>query len=202
MRFRSIAAVTIVTLGAAVGVAGTADAHPIPFKPFHTNATTSGHTVKRAATGGGFNGPVISRPDYPPEDYAAGEVCPFPVHVDDPVNKVTIEEWTNDAGQPVYDVGYGPLNIRVRNNWTGKTVVRWISGNANFSYPDPTSPILTGNEIAVTLHKGDNPPNHLYIIGKRDYAAIRAVHADGHTTKTLLYLSGHPEDLCKTLAPR
>ncbi|MEV5576385.1 hypothetical protein AB0L06_40685 [Spirillospora sp. NPDC052269] len=166
------------------------------------HATTGGHAVKRAATGGGFNGPVISHPVYGPVDLAAGDVCPFPVHFDSPISDVTIESWTNDAGQPVYDVGYGPLNIRARNVWTGKTVTRWIGGNATFSYPDSISHILTGNEIAEIFYKGDNPPNHLYIIGKKDYAAIRSATVNGHTTKSFLYLSGHPEDLCKTLAPR
>ncbi|MFC5183881.1 hypothetical protein [Actinomadura harenae] len=188
----------VVVVATAVGLVATAS---VPATA-GGHATTGGHAVKRAAPGGGFNGPVITHPNYPPAEYAAGDVCPFPVHVDSPVNQVTIESWSNDAGQPVYDVGYGPLNIRARNMWTGKTVVRWISGNATFSYPDPTSHILTGNEIAETLHKGDNPPNHLYIIGKRDYSAIRVATVNGHTTKTILYLSGHPEDLCKTLAPR
>lgn len=183
-------------MAAAAGVASIAMA-PAAAAAAPRHATT-GHATTTGS--GGFNGPVVTHPGAPPRDYPAGEVCAFPMHVDFPVNEVVQSTWTDDAGAPVFAIATGALTVKVTNVATGRSVTRSADGTGNYSFPDPTSSVLTGSEFAAFLHRTDSPPGRALIFGKHDFAAVRVATVDGQTTRTVLYQKGHPEDLCRTLS--
>src|SRR5205085_1984893 len=75
-----------------------------------------------AASGGTVTGPTPV--PAPPADLAAGDVCPFPVHLQFPVNQELGWTYTDASGRTVAEYVQGKLTGVITRTDTGRSVTR------------------------------------------------------------------------------
>jgi hypothetical protein len=135
----------------------------------------------------------------PPFDYAPGEVCPFGVHVEFPVNEQLQRTVTDAQGRPRFATVTGALVARATNIETGETVERDLDqdGRAFIFYrEDGGQRLIAFGGLGAGFRATDTPSNAFLVF---DGFAILDVTAENQ--KTLVAQAGTVEDLCVTLAP-
>lgn len=194
MQPRTITRTLLAVLAAAGLVAvGAVTAEPAAAGPGITPATGTG----------GFHGPTVTHPGAAPEDLAAGSVCPFPVHVDFPVNQVVQDTWTDDAGRPVFAIASGVLVAHATNVATGRDTTVNLDGTGDYSFlPDGSFILSGGGGVLATLRGTDSPPDQLLFsrVSAHSFVSVRVATVDGRTVKTVLRLDGPHSDLCDVLS--
>jgi hypothetical protein len=168
-------------LAASIGLAATASA-----------ATPAGAST--TATGSAATGEPVPAP---PFTLPAGEVCPFAVHGEYPVNEQRGYTYTESDGT-VDELVVGRLVGVFTNVATGKTVRRDLSGNGFFrTSPDGTMLLLAADGPAlIGFHAGDHPEKQLEINGAQSQVVVRFAE---NGQRTRLLQQGPYEDLCQTL---
>lgn len=170
--------VLVITALSAAAVVAAAPAAAQPAAP-------AGHTVE---------GPVAV--PAAPADLAAGDVCPFPVHLEFPVNRQRGWLVKDGSGRTVAEYVTGALTGVATRTDTGASVTRDLSGRGVTTYAADGSSTFAGRGAAlVGFHTGDRPQHQLLVFAPRGAELVRFA-ADG--TRTLV--AGRGEDLCRTLA--
>ena len=101
----------------------------------------------------------------PPFTLPAGEVCPFAVHGEYPINEQRGYTYT-EADGTVDELVVGRLVGVFTNVATGKTVRRDLSGNGFFrTSPDGTLLLAADGPALIGFHAGDHPQKQLEING-------------------------------------
>jgi hypothetical protein len=132
----------------------------------------------------------------PPFTLPAGEVCPFAVHGEYPINEQRGYTYTEADGS-VDEVVVGRLVGVFTNVATGKSVRRDLSGNGFFrTAPDGTLLLAADGPALIGFHAGDQPQKQLEINGAQSQVVVRFA-ASGQRTRLLQH--GPYEDLCQTL---
>jgi hypothetical protein len=158
-------------------------------------ATASAATSAAAATttGSSTTGEPVPAP---PFTLPAGEVCPFAVHGEYPVNEQRGYTYTESDGT-VDELVVGRLVGVFTNVATGKTVRRDLSGKGFFrTSPDGTLLLAADGPALIGFHAGDRPEKQLEINGAHSQVVVRFA-ATGQRTRLLQ--NGPYEDLCQTL---
>jgi hypothetical protein len=130
----------------------------------------------------------------PPVDYAAGDVCAFPVHEAFPVNHVVAYTFTDGSGRVVAQYFTGALIGAITRTDTGRTIRVGLSGKGVELYDADGDATLYGvGPYLVGLHAGDQPAHE---IARPTGLSELRIAADG--TKTLVYASS-VRNLCAEL---
>jgi hypothetical protein len=140
---------------------------------------------------------AVAKPDRVPVelpdsiDFAAGEVCDFPVHLVFTTNREFLTIWYDADGNPIRDNYTGTLRIRITNEDTGAWADLNIGGPGGDYYAADGSsvedfkghgfPVLPGFEFDQT-------------VGNVRYAF------DSEGNPTLLYAHGRSVDACALVA--
>jgi hypothetical protein len=106
------------------------------------------------STGGAAAGKPDKEPlDAPTDEYAAGEICGFPIRVEYPTNKEFIKTFYDADGEVVRQIVTGQLTVRVTNLVTMESLDANVSGPGRFiPNPDGTLTIVaTGNWVLYTF---------------------------------------------------
>lgn len=181
LRAAALAAGTA-ALTLAAGVPTTASAAtPVP--------TGTGHPARSVSVGE----PVPAPPFLSP----AGDVCPFPVAGEFPVNEQRATVVRNPDGSTRAQYVSGRLVGRFTNTASGRTVERDLSGVGAVTFrPDGSSRLAVAGGALVGFHVGDSPAGIFEVNGPRSVVVVDFA-ADG--TRTRRVQIGPYEDLCATL---
>jgi hypothetical protein len=143
--------------------------------------------------------PVTEPVPAEPFDYAPGEVCPFGMHVEFPVNEQVARTVYREDGTPRVRTITGALVGRYTNVETGETVERDLDqgGRGVIVYgEDGSQRIVALGGLGAGFRATDDPAN-AYLV----FSGVTVLDVSASNQKDLVVQRGGVEDLCQTLAP-
>lgn len=130
----------------------------------------------------------------PPIQYSAGDVCPFAVSAEFPVNQVVAYTYTDRQGRTVAQYFTGALTGRITRPDSGKSITVDLSGDGVEVYDQAGNATLYGyGPYLLSLHAGDSPAHEL---AQPSGLSELQISASGH--KNLVFAS-HVRNLCDAL---
>jgi hypothetical protein len=142
------------------------------------------------------SGPIRFPADNQPADFAAGELCAFPVHVAILRDQETITMWFDGSGNPEHLLITGPLVLGVSNASTGRTI--------DLNVPGPVQIDLASDGSSTWTFYGPSmigglpaplPGGGLYL----NNGPVRMSDSAANEV-TILSQHGHAADLCGPLS--
>ena len=133
-----------------------------------------------------------------PLEFAAGEVCAFPVRIEAVDSKNKAVTFTDEDGNPVRQIITGTLRMRVTNLATGESLVVNVSGPGFLTFTaDGLATVTLGGRGLLFLRAGiDAPPAGVFLVSGR---LVLAIGPAGEVTE-IVSRTGQLQDLCAALA--
>lgn len=131
-----------------------------------------------------------------PAEFAAGEVCPFPVLVDTVHNNEIATTFTDKDGNPTHQIITGRLVLRITNLATDASIVRNVSGPVMRTFnADGTLTILLRGGSLLYLFASDAGGPGLWLSS----GPVR-LEIDAANNVTSTVRPAHSQDVCAMLA--
>jgi hypothetical protein len=137
-------------------------------------------------------------PAFEPPPFAAGEVCAFPVLIEETENKAKALTFIDDSGAPLRQIITGKFRVRVTNLATGESLVVNVSGPGFLTFTEGELATVTlGGRGLLFLRAGiDVPPAGIFLLSGR---TVLGIGAQGEVT-SIVSQTGRVQDLCAALA--
>ena len=132
-----------------------------------------------------------------PVDFAAGEICPFGVHVQPFVDREVTTLHFDSHGQLRWIAITGFLSVRVRNTDSNRSITVNISGPGKITFrPDGTAVLKASGNWLFFQRSVDDPPNELLLNSGH---ALLVASPDPPNPVTIVRRTGTSQDLCQVL---